>query len=219
MGLNYENVEDVIASRLEVAHNPSISKIRGRFFVDENAFFTFHINDQRVLVAGSGLGHDAFELARHNKEVVGVELLTKLVLLSQKKQKEANIENVAFIQGDLCNLPYKEDAFDSCVLNMGTIGNFDDKKEILSKLLKISKVVYFDFYPPIIKGLERRRQMYTEEGWLNVRIRNGDTLISDDGLFSRSLTPESVRDIAKELTASVSFYPLNDFAIMVKIER
>jgi SAM-dependent methyltransferase len=219
MSLKYANDEGIIASRLEVAHNSSVSKIRGEFFVSENTFFKSYIQDQRVLVAGSGLGHDAFEIARYNKEVVGVELLGKLVSLAKEKLKKSNVRNLSFVQGDILNLPYKRSTFDSCILNMGTIGNFDDKKTILNKLLEVARVVYFDFYPPILTGLETRKQMYAEEGWVNVRIQNGEALVSDDGLFSKSITQEYLLGIANELGANISFFPLNNFAIMAKIER
>jgi len=83
MSLKYEDSK-IIKKRLEVAHNPRIAKIRGEFFQREYSFFKRYIKNQRVLIAGAGLGHDSFELAKYNKEVIGIELLKDLVKESKK---------------------------------------------------------------------------------------------------------------------------------------
>ncbi|MDD4412528.1 MAG: methyltransferase domain-containing protein [Patescibacteria group bacterium] len=213
MSLSYHDKEGVIFSRLEVAHNPAIAKIRGEFFEIENKFLRNYIQNEKVLVAGSGLGHDALELAKNNLEVVGVELLEALVIYSNKKAIEADFKNLKFICGDINKLPFKDNFFDSCVLNMGTIGNFDNKKEIINELLRVSNKLYFDFYPPTKKGLERRKEMYTQEGWENVLIMD-NALVSDDGLYSKSINKSDIQKIANDLKADISFYTLNDFAVM-----
>lgn len=88
MALEYSKSAKTILERLKVAHNPKIAKIRAEFFEKENNFFRKHIRNQRVLVSGSGLGHDSFELAKYNKEIVGVELLRPLIGIAKKRSKK-----------------------------------------------------------------------------------------------------------------------------------
>lgn len=216
MNLEYKKEEEVIAARLEKAHDPSTAKIRGEFFQAENLFFSQNIRDQRVMVAGSGLGHDAFELAKNNSEVVGVELLENLITASEDKLRKQGINNLRFVRGNIENLPFKDNSFDATVLNMGTIGNFNDKVRVLSELLRVAKKIYFDFYPATPSGLEKRKQMYEEEGWHNVRIEN-EALISDDGLYSKSIKTKEIEDLAEKLGAKIFFYQLNDYAIMAEM--
>jgi len=66
MSLHYEHSIETIVSRLTLAHNPEIARIRAEFFNEENEFFRQNIVNQNVLVAGSGLGHDSFQLAQYN---------------------------------------------------------------------------------------------------------------------------------------------------------
>jgi len=59
MALDYKLSTENIKQRLLVAHDPNQAVIRGKFFEAEYTFFREHIRNQRVLVAGSGLGHDS----------------------------------------------------------------------------------------------------------------------------------------------------------------
>ncbi|MBW2991345.1 class I SAM-dependent methyltransferase [Candidatus Woesearchaeota archaeon] len=127
MGVDYKNLPDYLLQRLCDAHNPKKARIRAKFFEKEFEFFSKHIRDQNVLVAGSGFGHDSFELAKYNKLVLGVELHPTLVEYSKKNAQRLGFSNINFEQGDITNLRFKKNTFDSAVLNMGTIGNFDDK--------------------------------------------------------------------------------------------
>lgn len=215
MVLNYQSL-DYIRQRLEVSHDPRQSIIRGKFFQSEYQFFRKHIRNQNVLVAGSGLGHDSIELAKYNKSVVGVELIKVFFEESQKRIKNLRLKNIEFQHSDFTKLPYPNKYFDSAVLNMGTIGNFDDKHMVLAELLRVAANVYFDFYPPNKKGLEERKKMYKEEGWLNVRIK-GVGLVSDDGLDSISLSPRDIEKVVRSLGAKVEFYKLNSFSVMAEI--
>lgn len=216
MPLDYQPNSDIIKKRLEVAHNPDQSIVRCQFFDAENIFFRKHVFNQRVLIAGSGLGNDSFELAKYNNEVIGIDLIQSFVEYAKKEAKGRKLKNVHFECKDITKLDYPEDYFDSAVLNMGTIGNFDDKEKIISSLLKISKKLYFDFYPPIQKNLKKRKKMYEQEKWINVRI-DGTKIVSDDGLDSLSLSEEEISRIIKSMGASVKYYRFHEFSIMAEV--
>ena len=192
--------------------------IRKNFFLAEYSFLKKHIKNKKVLVAGSGLGHDSIEIAKNNKEVVGIELIKEYVGIAKKKVEEQRIKNVIFKQGDFRHLPYKDNIFDVAVLNMGTISDFKDKASVLKELLRVAKKVYFDFYPNTKKGLEKRKKMYGEEGWKKVRIYR-EIIVSDDGLYSESVPKEKIRKIAKTIRAEVTFNDFCDFATIAKLSR
>ena len=217
MSLNYPDNVDVIIKRLNSAHNPEVSKIRTDFFMEENRFLRDNISGESVIVAGSGLGHDTFELSRYNSEVLGIEILRPLVEISQNKARELGINNVRFHCGDFITYS-PEVTYDTCVLNMGTIGNFDDKKKVINSLLGYSRRLYCDFYLGDKPSLKKRKDMYEEEGWKNVRI-HGKRIISDDGLDSASLSRLKLSNIVNTLGYSVKYHELNDFSVMAKIYK
>ena len=123
-----------------------------------------------------------------------------------------------FLKGDITQLDYDNKEFDSAILNMGTIGNFDNKINVISELLRVARTVYFDFYPPTPEGLEQRRRMYSEEGWTNVRIE-GKKVVSNDGLDSKSLSKKKINEIVKSIKAKVKYYEYHNFATMARIKK
>lgn len=217
MALNYQLSTERIRNRLIVAHSKK-AKICAKFFTAENRFFKEHIYNQAVLVAGSGLGHDSFELAKFNKKITGIELLELLVQESKKIAEKRNVRNVSFELGNIAALRYPVNKFNTVVLNMGTFGNFDNKKKILSELLRVAKTVYFDFYLPTRAGFSERIKMYAQEKWVNPRVEKS-AIVSDDGLYSASLSKKEVRKIVRALNANVKFYHFHPFAVMAEVTK
>jgi len=218
MSLRYKNNENVIIKRLQISHDTNKSKIRAYFFEKEYEFFRKHIIGEKVLVAGSGLGHDSFELAKYNKEVIGIEILDLILEKSNDLLKNENINNVKFIKMDFNKLNYPDSSFDAVVLNMGTISDFFNKSKIIKELLRVADIVYLDFYPPSKEGFEKRKKMYEEEGWINVKVE-GKTIVSDDGLESASISEEEMTKIVNSTEAKAKYYPLCDFATMAEIKK
>ena len=218
MALDYKLSTENIKQRLLVAHDPKQATVRCQFFDAEYAFFRAHIRDQKILVAGAGLGHDSFELVGYNRAVVGVELLEPFVDYSRNQAKILGLDNVVFQQGDITSLLFSDGEFDSAVLNMGTLGNFDDKNQVLHELSRVANHVYFDFYPPTRDGLEKRRVMYSEEKWKNVRIE-GTRVVSDDGLDSSSLSQKEVSGIVHSLGLKVNYNQFHEVSIMAEVTR
>lgn len=216
MSLEYQKSADIIIKRLESAHDIKRKHIRKDFFKAENKFFQAYIKNKKVLIAGSGLGHDTFELAKYNKEVIGIEIVEYFLDYSIDKLKELKLNNVKLKLGDFTKLSYKDKYFDAAILNMGTIGNFDDKEKVIKELLRVSKKVYLDFYKEDPTSLKIRKKMYEEEKWINVRIK-GTTIKSDDGLESISIPKEEITKIVKKLKAKVKYYPILNFATMAEI--
>lgn len=218
MGVDYLSMPDYLITRLSDAHDPGKARIRAEFFRKEFEFFSKHIRDKKVLVGGSGFGHDSFELAKYNKLVVGVEIHPVLLEYSRKKLKQLGITNIRFEKGDMTCLRFGSNSFDAAVLNMGTIGNFDNKPAMIKELLRVAEAVYLDFYPPSRENLETRRKMYVEEGWVNARIK-GNSLVTDDGMESVGISKREMTGIVESIDAKVKYYPLCSFAAMAEITR
>lgn len=99
---------------------------------------------------------------------------------------------------------------------MGTISTFDEPVLVLDKLHRVASTVYFDFYPPEESALAWRKAMYQEEGWENVRIVD-DTVVSDDGLESGSLSKEQVSSFADDIGSRVIFHDFHEFSVMAEL--
>jgi hypothetical protein len=104
---------------------------------------------------------------------------------------------------------------------MGTIGDFGPqsvRQRIIKKLLQHAMVVYLDFYPPTAEGFAIRRKMYEEEGWINVRLADS-AIVSDDGLYSNSLSRSEFEAIAQAIGARIAFHHLCEFADIAEFRR
>jgi ubiquinone/menaquinone biosynthesis C-methylase UbiE len=66
--------------------------------------------DERALDSGTGSGALAFALARHVREVVGVDVVPEL--LEQARKRAEQLTNVSFVEGDATKLPFGYGEFD-----------------------------------------------------------------------------------------------------------
>jgi SAM-dependent methyltransferase len=221
----YEGKEEIIIEWLLAAHDPAKAIIRNQVKQAEYKFFREYIRDQKVLVCGSGLGHDSFELAKYNTDILGVDILKPLLVYSRVEKIRLKLLNVDFSCLDLINVPTMvfdrlSGDFNYAVMNMGTVCNFDadDQKKIISNVMKIVDTFYFSFYPPTRMALEIRQKMYTEEYWDKLWLV-GTTIVSEDGLYSKSYTKRHFREIAKELGFKIKFHNLLDFVIMAEVTK
>ena len=217
--LKYKKISSkLIALMLSRAHNPRRAKIRTAFFKDEYALLKEKIVNQDVLVAGSGLGHDAFILAKNNRRIVGVDIIGSFIIHARRRAKKLKIQNVDFYKSDIMRLPHPADYFDAAVLNMGTIGNFDDTTLLIKKLLHVTKKLYFDFYSPSKTSLLIRKKMYEEESWSKLYIK-GKLIVNEDGFESRSFSKTQIKKIVETLGSKVKFYAISNFAYMAEVTK
>jgi SAM-dependent methyltransferase len=61
------------------------------------------LSKSRILVMGSGFGHDAAYLAQQGHSVTGIDFSTEAI--AHSKTKYGSIENLSFLQKDVFNLP------------------------------------------------------------------------------------------------------------------
>jgi len=223
MAFEYAKHIDKVMQALQTAHDLGIAKIRGGMIEKENEFFRMHIKDQRVIVAGSGLGHDAFELARYNKDVIGIDFIKPFVDYANEAKRDLGMWNTEFICGDFVKMKTHKILIDSVVLNMGTMGNFEETSSLISGLSKHAPTIYMDLYLNDYESMITRKKMYEEEGFQNVRIER-NKILSDDGLYSCCPSKFELSRIVEQgyifnQKYHVQYYPLCDFAVMAKISK
>jgi hypothetical protein len=211
--MDYKSLGKDLIQLLDTAHNPSIAKIRGEFFEAEYNFFRKNIRNKNVLVLGSGLGHDAFELVKYNNYVVGWEIVEDLTNESTIRKKcldfdsfrKIYFENLDFVEiGKSAGYYYHHVS----VLNMGTFGNFENKEEVLESIIRLTPTAHLDFYAPGKDNTNLRKKMYEEEGYKNVKIK-GDTVYTDYGLSSEAISKDNFLEIFYKVAKKNPEYELD----------
>lgn len=205
MAMNYHHNSQEIAQKLRNAHNPRVCIIRKDFFDAEFSFLKKHIQDKHVLIAGSWLGHDSFALAEYCKYITGIELIQTFVNEANQNLQKTKYTNISFIQWDFLDLDYPDDSFDIAILNMWTIGNFDDKEQVISAISRIAPKFFFWFREPVERDLPIRLQMYEEE-WGKFQIDWTTIREVWFWLESRCTTRKEICDIAKDIWVKVKFH-------------
>lgn len=220
MSVNYHSNTEQIAKMLRNAHDPEICRIRKDFFAAEFDFLKSQIQWKNVLVAWSGLWHDAFVLAEYNKYVTGIELLQNFVDESNESLGSSNHKNISFVCSDFLNYKCPDKYFDAVVLNMWTIGNFDDKESVVKSLFRMWKKLYFWFWTPNQNDVLFRLQMYNEEKeFRDVDFEIDGTTIREKNSWLESNCTEvgEIQNIVDNIWAEVRFYPVFKSFIVAEI--
>ncbi len=162
MAADYHYNYALVATMLDRAHSTDASMLRQNMLAGEYDCLIPLVTGKNILIAWSWLWHDSFALAPYAKYITGIEILQPFVDIANKRMHERHIDNIYFIQGDFFTAR-TEIAYDVVVLNMGTIGNFDDKKTAINTLLKLWKVLTVWFREPNINHVTARVDMYKAE--------------------------------------------------------
>lgn len=128
----------------------------------------------RILVPGSGRGHDALLFARHGFEVVGVDFAPSAVEYSRARAAEENLsEKTSFIQSDLFKLPdeylgsfdYAAEHTCFCAIDPGLRPNY---VRVIHQLLKPGGLLIAVFFahnreggPPFRTSAAEVRQLFS----------------------------------------------------------
>ena len=120
----------------------------------------------RLLDLACGSGVHALRLARQGFKVVGLDIAPSLVRHCAEQAIAEGLSNVAFVEGDMRALAYRE-AFDALVVLSTSFGFFDDgtNQQVLGSIaeaLKPGGRVLLQLLDPVT-CIERQRQRYYEE--------------------------------------------------------
>jgi small redox-active disulfide protein 2 len=96
---------------------------------------------ERVLDLGSGGGIDVFLSAKRvgqSGKVYGLDMTDEMLALARENQKQAGVENVEFLKGEIENIPLPDNSVDvvisNCVVNLST-----DKRRVLREAFRVLK--------------------------------------------------------------------------------
>jgi phosphoethanolamine N-methyltransferase len=123
----------------------------------------------RVLDVGSGLGGPAFLMASEYKaKVSGVDLTQQIVDIASERQKEKNIGNVSFYQGDIHQMNWGEGSFD-VIWSRETLLHVPDKDALFQKfyhwLAPGGAVMITDYARRVGRGSEKFENYIQESGY------------------------------------------------------
>lgn len=94
----------------------------------------------KILDLPCGYGRHSIPLAKRGYNVTGLDYSKKFIAKAKRKQKELELKNVTFVQGDMRNLRYKN-KFDVIINMFTSFGYFDDEKDNLKVLKNMHKAL------------------------------------------------------------------------------
>ncbi len=100
-------------------------------------FFTLPKN-QKILEAGCGTGNYIVSLTNIGHDVIGIELQEGRVHLAKKYLKKYGIKEEKVMQGDLQQLPFKDNTFDA-IFSHGVIEHIRDHDRAVQELYRVLK--------------------------------------------------------------------------------
>jgi ubiquinone/menaquinone biosynthesis C-methylase UbiE/uncharacterized protein YbaR (Trm112 family) len=123
-----------------------------------------------VLDIGCADGLSTFDIARHDVEVIGLDISPELIRRAQARAAGAGIENVTFVIGDADSLPVADDAID-CVLCYGSLHHVPSPERTVAEMARVLHVggsylgVENNTSPlrPLFDALMRLRPIWLEE--------------------------------------------------------
>ena len=135
---------------------------------------------ERVLDLACGSGVHALRLARRGIAVVGLDIAPSLVRYCTAQAAAAGLDNVAFVEGDMRALVYR-DAFDAAVVLSTSFGFFDDaiNKRVLAGIVRalrpggrlllqlLAPAIFFDRMERHTYREERPEGVYWTETWFD----------------------------------------------------
>jgi ubiquinone/menaquinone biosynthesis C-methylase UbiE len=92
--------------------------------------------DERALDSGTGSGALAFALARHVREVVGVDIVPEL--LEQANKRAERVSNVTFVEGDATKLPFDYGEFDLAA-TLRTLHHIPRPELAVAELVRVTR--------------------------------------------------------------------------------
>lgn len=152
---------------------------------------------ETVVDLGSGAGFDAFivaPLVSKTGKVIGVDLSDDMLALARKNAKKGDYENVAFIKGDIEDLPLADAVADhvisNCVINLSLHKDkvYQEAFRVLKKggKLSVSDIVLEKELPAFVKNslaghiacvagaekLEDYLQYVQDAGFFNIKVES-----------------------------------------------
>ncbi|WP_291857059.1 arsenite methyltransferase [Marinilabilia sp.] len=170
-----------------------------------------------VLDLGSGAGNDCFVACTQtgNKgRVTGLDFTEAMIQKANDNLKKTGFQNIAFVLGDIENMPFADAAFDvvisNCVLNL-----VPDKQKAFSEIFRVLKHGgHFSISDVVIvgnlpQGLKQDAEMYAgcvsgaickdeyiaivkEQGFSRIKIQKEKEIVLSDKVLLNHITPDEL---------------------------
>ncbi len=92
--------------------------------------------EERVLDLGTAVGHTAFMLAPHARQLVGVDLTTEMLERATRLAEERQVTNVSFARADVGHLPFPDSAFD-LVTSRYSAHHYGDPSRVVAEVARV----------------------------------------------------------------------------------
>jgi alkylated DNA repair protein alkB family protein 8 len=106
-------------------------------------FIQEHPKNAVVADLGCGNGRHLLPCAEHCTYVIGIDISRNLLKIAEKKTFEKNLLNVLFLQGNLVNIPLKDNTLDT-VLYIASLHNIKGKEERIRSLREVKRILKKD---------------------------------------------------------------------------
>jgi SAM-dependent methyltransferase len=134
-----------------------------------------------VLDIGCADGLSTFDIARHDVEVIGLDISPEQIRRAQARAAESDFENVTFVIGDADSLPVANEAID-CVLCYGSLHHVPSPKRTVTEIARVLRVggsylgVENNRSPlrPLFDALMRLRPIWLEEAGAEAQMSAED---------------------------------------------
>lgn len=84
----------------------------------------------KILEVAIGTGLHAFEICDYVKSINAIDISPEMIKVANEKQKQRNISNIVFEEGDSCNLAFEDETFDVVIASNVLHLLFDPEKSL-----------------------------------------------------------------------------------------
>jgi ubiquinone/menaquinone biosynthesis C-methylase UbiE len=84
----------------------------------------------KILEVATGTGLLAFEICDYVKSINAIDISPEMIKVANEKQKQRNISNIVFEEGDSCNLAFEDETFDVVIASNVLHLLFDPEKSL-----------------------------------------------------------------------------------------
>ncbi|MCS7123544.1 MAG: class I SAM-dependent methyltransferase [Candidatus Aenigmarchaeota archaeon] len=93
-----------------------------------------------ILDAGGGIGRISIELAKLNYKIVLLDISKKALEIAKAESKKAKVyKKIEFVEGDVCDLSFKDNSFDMVLALRDVINYSVDAEKAVKELIRVLK--------------------------------------------------------------------------------
>jgi len=128
-------------SEWERLHSTPITRIE--YLITRHCLDRYLPSKGLILDAGSGPGRYAIDLARQGHRVVAFDLVREMLELADVRlvKAEINTQATSLVEGDISDLPYANDMFDSVISLGSPLSHITDSQRRFSAVAEMARVV------------------------------------------------------------------------------